>query len=58
MRRNARDMVNLAALGALTGLVLVPVINQKTRKRLTRSTRNVYFRMADFVQDLKDMTSR
>jgi gas vesicle protein len=51
-------MMKLGAMGALAGLVLVPVISSKTRKRISRSSRNAYFRMTDFVNDLRDMTSR
>ncbi|MDF2891053.1 MAG: hypothetical protein K0R80_1420 [Clostridia bacterium] len=58
MRKNSMGMMKLGAMGALAGLVLVPVISSKTRKRISRSSRNAYFRMTDFVNDLRDMTSR
>ena len=58
MRKNSMGMMKIGAIGALTGLVLVPVMNSKTRKRISRSSRNAYFRMTDFINDLKDMTSR
>ncbi len=58
MSRKSMGMVKLGTLGALTGLVLVPAISSKGRKKISRTTRNAYFRVADFVQDLKDMTSR
>lgn len=58
MSRKSMGMVKLGTLGAITGLVLVPAMSSKGRKKITRTTRNAYFRMADFVQDLKDMTSR
>lgn len=58
MRRNARGIMQIGAMGALAGLVLVPVLSPKTRKRITRSSRNAYFRVTDFVQDIKDMTTR
>lgn len=58
MRRNSRNMVKIGAIGALTGLALIPVMSSKTRRRISRTSRNAYFKMADLVQDLKDMTSR
>ena len=58
MRRNSRKMVKLGAIGAITGLALIPVMSTKTRKKISRTSRNAYFKMADFVQDLRDMTSR
>lgn len=58
MRRHSRGMMQIGAMGALAGLMLVPVLSPKTRKRITRSSRNAYFRVTDFVQDIKDMTTR
>ena len=58
MRKNSMGIMKLGAIGALAGLVLVPAMNSKTRKRISRSSRNAYFRMTDFVNDLRDMTSR
>jgi gas vesicle protein len=51
-------MMKLGAIGALAGLVLVPVMNSKTRRRITRTSRNAYFKVADLAGDLKDMISR
>lgn len=58
MHKQTRGMIQIGAIGALAGLILVPALNSKTRKRITRSSRNTYFRVADFVQDLKDMATR
>lgn len=58
MHKQSRDMIQIGAIGALAGLILIPALNSKTRKRITRSSRNTYFRVADFVQDLKDMATR
>jgi hypothetical protein len=58
MRRNARGMMQIGAMGALAGIMLVPVLSPKTRKRITRSSRNAYFRVADFVEDIKDMATK
>jgi gas vesicle protein len=58
MRKNSMGMMKLGAIGALAGLVLVPVMNTKTRRRITRSSRNAYFKMTDIASDLKDMLSR
>lgn len=58
MRKNSMGMMKLGAIGALAGLVLVPVMNTKTRKRISRSGRSAYFKMTDIANDLKDMISR
>lgn len=59
MRKNSMGMMKLGVLGALaTGLVLVPVMDTKTRRRISRSGRNAYFKMTDIAHDLKDMISR
>lgn len=58
MRRNSMGMIKLGAIGAIAGLAMVPVMSSKTRKRISRTSRNAYFRVSDFVQDMRDMTSR
>lgn len=45
-------------MGAITGAVLIPMMHTRTRKRLSRSARNTYFRVSDFIQDVKDMNGR
>jgi hypothetical protein len=51
-------MMKLGAIGALAGLALVPIMNTKTRRRISRSSRNAYFKVTDIAHDLKDMISR
>ena len=58
MRKNSMGMMKLGAIGALAGLVLVPIMNTKTRRRISRSSRNAYFKATDIAHDLKDMISR
>jgi gas vesicle protein len=58
MRKNAMGMIQLGAIGALAGLVLVPMINTKTRRRISRSSRNAYFKVTDMASDLKNMITR
>jgi len=58
MRKNSMGIMKLGAIGALAGLVLVPAMSSKTRKRISRSSRNAYFRVTDLVHDFKDMTTR
>lgn len=55
MRRASRSMMTWGAMGALAGMALIPVLSSKTRKRVSRTVRNAYFRMSDMVQDIKDM---
>lgn len=58
MRKNSMGMMKIGAIGALAGLVLVPVMNSKTRRTITRTGRNAYFKVTDLANDLKDMISR
>jgi gas vesicle protein len=48
-------MMTWGAIGAMAGVVLIPALSSKTRKKVSRSARNVYFRVSDMMQDMKDM---
>lgn len=56
MHRGSRNLMTWGAVGALAGVVLIPALNSKTRKKVARSARNAYFKASDFMQDVKDMT--
>ena len=56
MRRNSKRTMTLGALGALASLMLIPMANTKTRRRMMRVGRNAYFRASDLFSDIKDMT--
>lgn len=58
MRKASRSMMTWGALGAIAGMALIPALNSKTRKRVSRSARNAYFRVSDMVQDMKDMGNK
>lgn len=58
MRRASRSMMTWGAIGAMAGMALIPVMNSKTRKKVSRSARNAYFRVSDMIQDMKDMGRR
>jgi hypothetical protein len=55
MKKNSNSIVKLGILGALTSMVIIPAMNARARKRVTRSARNAYFRASDMVQDIRDM---
>lgn len=55
MRKASRSMMTWGALGAMAGMVLIPALSSKTRKKVSRSARNTYFKVSDMVQDIKDM---
>lgn len=57
-KKAAKSIVGLSTFGAITSLVLLPAVNSKTRKRVTRSARNVYFKVTDLFEDMKDMKRR
>ena len=58
MRRASISMMTWGAVGALAGMVLIPALNSKSRKKVSRSARNAYFRVSDMMQDMKDMGNK
>ncbi|HYF83938.1 MAG TPA: YtxH domain-containing protein [Clostridia bacterium] len=58
MRKASRSMMTWGAVGALAGMVLIPALNSKSRKKVSRSARNAYFRVSDMMQDMKDMGNK
>ncbi len=55
MRRASRSMMAWGAIGAMAGMALIPALSSKTRKKVSRSARNAYFRASDMMQDIRDM---
>lgn len=55
MRRNSRNIMALGALGAMAGLMLIPAISSKNRRKMMRAGRNAYFRASDLLNDIRDM---
>lgn len=51
-------MMAWGALGAMAGMALIPAFSSKTRKKVSRSARNAYFRVSDMMQDMKDMGNK
>ncbi len=49
-----RNMIRMG-LGAFGGLVLLPMVSGKLRKRMSRAGRNVFFRVSDYIQDITDI---
>jgi len=45
----------MGAMGAIGGLVLLPMFNGRIRKKLSRTGRNAFFRIKDTIQDMIDM---
>ena len=58
MRKASRSMMAWGALGAIAGMALIPAFSSKTRKKVSRSARNAYFRVSDMMQDMKDMGNK
>jgi len=58
MRRASRSMMAWGAIGAMAGMALIPALSSRTRKRVSRSARNAYFRASDMMQDIKDMGNK
>lgn len=55
MRKASKNMMAWGALGAIAGMALIPALSSKTRKKVSRSARNTYFKVSDMVQDIRDM---
>ncbi|HHY77707.1 MAG TPA: hypothetical protein GX498_04250 [Clostridiales bacterium] len=55
MLNNRRNMIRMSTFGALGGLMLLPIFSGRIRKRITRTSRNAFFRISDMIQDIIDM---
>jgi len=47
--------MRMGTMGAIGGLVLLPIFSGKVRKKITRTGRNAFFRINDMIQDMMDM---
>jgi len=48
-------MMRMGTMGAIGGLILLPVFSGKVRKKISRTGRNAFFRINDMIQDMMDM---
>lgn len=48
-------MMRMGTMGAIGGLMLLPIFSSKMRKRISRGSRNTYFRINDMIHDIMDM---
>lgn len=55
MMQRRRNMVRIGALSAIGGLILLPMVSGRVRKRMGRTGRNAFFRVTDYIQDMIDM---
>ncbi len=58
MRKASRSMMAWGAVGALAGMALIPAFNSKSRKKVSRTARNAYFKVSDLMQDMKIMGNK
>lgn len=49
-----RNLIRMS-IGAIGGLMLLPMVSGRFRKRISRTGRNVFFRVSDYIQDIADM---
>ncbi len=54
MKRNSKTLMTIGAISALASVMLMPSVGSKTRRRVSRSTRNAYYRLTDFLQDMRN----
>lgn len=47
--------MRMGTMGAIGGLMLLPIFSGRVRKKITRTGRNAYFRINDMIQDMIDM---
>ncbi|MCQ1528393.1 hypothetical protein [Lutispora saccharofermentans] len=55
MLQRRRTMMRMGTMGAIGGLILLPVFSGKVRKKISRTGRNAFFRINDMIQDMMDM---
>ncbi|NLM44547.1 MAG: hypothetical protein GX201_11130 [Clostridiales bacterium] len=55
MPHNRRNLIRMGTMSAIGGLMLLPIFSGKVRKRITRTSRNAFFRINDMIQDIIDM---
>ncbi|MGI5997523.1 MAG: hypothetical protein ACOX89_02545 [Lutispora sp.] len=55
MLQRRRNLMRMGTMGAIGGLVLLPIFSGKVRKKITRTGRNAFFRINDMIQDMIDM---
>ena len=48
-------MIRIGTLGAIGGLMILPMVSERVRKRIGRTGRNAFFRVTDYIQDMIDM---
>ncbi len=42
-------------IGAFGGLMLLPMINGRFRRKITRAGRDAFFLVSDYIQDITDI---
>jgi len=55
MLQKKRNIMRMGTMGAIGGLMLLPIFSGRVRKKITRTGRNAYFRINDMIQDMIDM---
>lgn len=55
MMQRKRKMIRMGTWGTIGGLIILPMISGKLRKKISRSGRNAFFRISDYFQDMMDM---
>ena len=55
MIRKKRNLIRMGALSTIGGLMILPMVSGKVRKKIGRSGRNAFFIVSDYLQDIVDM---
>lgn len=52
---NNRNKLMKVGMGAVGGLILLPMLNSKFRKMIGRAGRDAFFQLSDYLQDIAEI---
>ncbi len=52
---NRRRNIIAMGIGTIGGLILLPMVSGRFRKKVSRTGRNMFFKVSDYIQDIADI---
>ena len=52
---NRKRKLIAMSIGTIGGLMLLPMVSGRLRKKISRTGRDVFFKMSDYIQDIADI---